>query len=187
MSGYSLPWSAVSGQSAPRCTAVCCGSAGSAAAMPSRHGAATLGSAFDAAVRDLGTATGARSATITSRGAVRRRPDGGFTLALVIGTAPGGEHLSRRRRSMACCHRARARSCRPVPSRPRGHAAMLWTGPTPAELNAAPWILLYTATVFGLVILQGCCSASSRGRALRLAHLSRLGREDFTFGPASKR
>jgi len=62
-----------------------------------------------------------------------------------------------------------------------GIAAMRWTGPDTGGVNAAPWILLYTATVFGLVILPRLLLGAWQGvRALRLAHRFPVaGREDF--------
>ncbi len=62
-----------------------------------------------------------------------------------------------------------------------GIAAMRWTGPDTGGVNAGPWILLYTATVVGLVILPRLLLAAWQGgQALRLAHRFPVaGREDF--------
>ena len=62
-----------------------------------------------------------------------------------------------------------------------GIAAMRWTGPATGGVNAAPWIFLFTATVFGLVILPRLLL--SLGQSVRALRLSRRfpvpGREDF--------
>lgn len=62
-----------------------------------------------------------------------------------------------------------------------GIAAMRWTGPATGGVNAAPWIFLYTATVFGLVILPRLLLSLGQGaRALRLSrYFPAPGREDF--------
>ncbi len=62
-----------------------------------------------------------------------------------------------------------------------GIAAMRWTGPDTGGVNAAPWILLYTATVFGLVILPRLVlGLGQAANALRLARRFPVaGREDF--------
>jgi hypothetical protein len=62
-----------------------------------------------------------------------------------------------------------------------GIEAMRWTGPDTGGVNAAPWIFLYTATVFGLVILPRLLLGLGQGaRALRLSRRFPVpGREDF--------
>ncbi len=62
-----------------------------------------------------------------------------------------------------------------------GIEAMRWTGPDTGGVNAAPWIYLYTATVFGLVILPRLLLGLGQGaRALRLSRRFPVpGREDF--------
>jgi hypothetical protein len=62
-----------------------------------------------------------------------------------------------------------------------GIAAMRWTGPDSGGVNAAPWILLYTATVFGLVILPRLVlGLGQAANAMRLARrFPVVGREDF--------
>jgi len=62
-----------------------------------------------------------------------------------------------------------------------GIAALRWTGSGTGGVNAGPWILLYTATVAGLVIVPRLLLAFWQGtRALRLSrHFPVAGREDF--------
>lgn len=60
-------------------------------------------------------------------------------------------------------------------------AAMRWTGPTGGGVNAGPWIHLYTATAFGVVVIPRLLLAAwsairARRRAARFAV---PGREDF--------
>jgi len=60
-------------------------------------------------------------------------------------------------------------------------AAMRWTGPTGGGVNAGPWIHLYTATAFGVVVIPRLILAGwSAIRARRLAgRFGVPGREDF--------
>jgi len=62
-----------------------------------------------------------------------------------------------------------------------GIAAMRWTGPDTGGVNAAPWIILYTATVVGLVVIPRLLLGL--GQAARALHLAQrlpvAGREDF--------
>lgn len=64
-----------------------------------------------------------------------------------------------------------------------GIAAMRWTGAETGGVNAGPWIVLYTATVVGLVVVPRLLLAVWHGfKAYRLARRFPMpGREDFYF------
>lgn len=68
----------------------------------------------------------------------------------------------------------------PIPDA-AGIAELRWTGPTTGGVNAASWILLYTATIVGIVVLPRLLLAFAQGvKALRLtSHFPVPGREDF--------